>query len=110
MTVRSGDSRRTPDGSKSHQTAPYNIKCSETGGSQICSMFPSYTCLIHESRHAAISKVGVNKNLSLFTLCADLSGDRPKSIISYSINLGKAICQLKVEGAIIWVWDELASQ
>lgn len=43
------------------------------------------------------------------SLSTDLSGERSRSITSYSINLGKALCQLKVEGAIIWALAELAS-
>lgn len=42
------------------------------------------------------------------SLCADLSGERSTTITSYSINLGRALCQLKVEGAIIWARAELA--
>lgn len=43
------------------------------------------------------------------SLSADLPGWRSRSITSYNINLGKALCQLKVEGAIIWARAELAS-
>lgn len=42
-------------------------------------------------------------------ISTDLSGVRFRSITSYSINLGRALCQLKVAGAIIWAWAELAS-
>ena len=42
------------------------------------------------------------------SLSADLPGWRSRSITSYSINLGEALCQLKVEGAIIWALAELA--
>lgn len=43
------------------------------------------------------------------SLSADLSGGRSGSITSYSINLGSALCQLKVVGAIIWTRAELAN-
>lgn len=36
------------------------------------------------------------------SLSADLSGERSRTITSDSINLGRALCQLKVKGAIIW--------
>lgn len=39
---------------------------------------------------------------------AALRASRFRWITSYNINLGRAPCQLKVEGAIIWVWTELA--
>lgn len=42
------------------------------------------------------------------SLSADLPGWRSRSITSYSINLGEALCQLKVEGAISWARAELA--
>ena len=43
------------------------------------------------------------------SLSADLSGEGSGSITSNDINLGEALCQLKVEGAIIWARAELAS-
>lgn len=43
------------------------------------------------------------------SVSAVLSGEGSTTITSYSINLGRALCQLKVEGAIILAQTEVAS-
>lgn len=54
-----------------------------------------------------VSDAGVEENLShSLQICQE---ERSRSITPYSINLGRALCQLKVERAIIWARAELAS-
>lgn len=87
--------------------ARWSTECTKIGGSKICCMFPSHACFIHESCHTAISNVSVNKNLA--QSLQFLSEWGPTTITSDSINLARASCQLKVEGAIILARAKVAS-
>lgn len=65
-------------------------------------MFPSHTCLIHENHHTAMSNAEVNWNFSQSLQICQVKGPD-------QLPHGRALCQLKVEGAIIWAEAELVS-